>query len=477
MSAPSFLWYDLETFGLDPKTSRISQFAALRTDVDFVPIGKPIIHYCKPSDDFLPSVEAALITKITPQKALREGISERDLMAVIAHEFSQPNTCVLGFNNLRFDDEFIRYGLYRHFYDPYAREWQNGCSRFDIIDVVRMARALRPEGIHWPVDENGKPSNRLELITALNNIDHHSAHDALSDVTATIATAKLLRDKQPKLWDFCFSHRDKHSARRLLALENPKPVVHVSGMFGAQALALVLPICAHPQNANAVIVANLADDPQALLECDYQQLAWRVFSKPEDLPADCPRIFLKGVHLNKCPVLAPLNTLDEKSAQRLGIDLNLQLKNANVLISSLKNALASKVAAAFSEQQFAANQDPEQQLYDDFIGNNDKQYFAKINQSRAEDLGNLNPHFGDARLNALWQRYLARYCPHLSAQQQQDWQQLRRARLLEGADGFLSYAQFQAQLLQAAEKHQDNPQNKAILAELAAYASELCAHL
>ena len=230
-NTPSIYWHDYETFGAHPKTDRPSQFAGIRTDFDLNIISEPLMIYAKPADDFFPEPDACLVTGITPQKALNDGLPESEFMHNILTEFSQANTCVAGYNSIRFDDEVTRYSLYRNLYPAYDREWQNGNSRWDIIDLVRVTHALRPDGIHWPKHENGKPSYRLEDLTRENNLNHEAAHDALSDVLATIAVAKLIKEKQPALYDYYFKNRQKRSVMKLLDLENKKPVLHTSSMF------------------------------------------------------------------------------------------------------------------------------------------------------------------------------------------------------------------------------------------------------
>src|SRR5690606_22124338 len=143
---------------------------------------EPLVIYCQPTEDMLPQPEACLITGITPQKAKSEGIREVEFIRLIHEQFSKPDTCVAGYNSIRFDDEVTRNTLYRNFFDPYAREWQNGCSRWDLIDVMRLAYALRPDGIQWPTREDGLPSFRLEDLTRANGVEHEAAHDAMSDV-------------------------------------------------------------------------------------------------------------------------------------------------------------------------------------------------------------------------------------------------------------------------------------------------------
>src|SRR3546814_14818171 len=125
----SFLFYDLETFGTDPRRSRIAQFAAIRTDAQLNEVQAPVEFFVKPADDLLPSPMATLVTGITPQDALRDGVTEAEAFARIFEEMARPETCTLGYNSLRFDDEFVRHGLFRNFRDPYEREWRGGHSR------------------------------------------------------------------------------------------------------------------------------------------------------------------------------------------------------------------------------------------------------------------------------------------------------------------------------------------------------------
>ena len=223
--AQTFFFYDLETSGLSAREDRIMQFAGQRTDMELNPIGEPYNLLVALSDDTLPSPDALMVTGITPQKTVDEGYSEAQFARILSDEIFTPGTIAVGFNNVRFDDEFVRHLLWRNFYDPYEWCWKDGRSRWDLLDVVRMTRALRPEGINWPVDENGEPTNRLELITRENGIAHENAHDALSDVDALIDVAKLIRDKQPQLFEYLLKIRDKKQVAQLVNLADKKPFV------------------------------------------------------------------------------------------------------------------------------------------------------------------------------------------------------------------------------------------------------------
>ena len=271
MNTPtSFYWHDYETWGATPRLDRAAQFAGIRTDLDFNIIGRPLMVYARPADDFLPHPEACFVTGLTPQECRDKGVPEAEFFMAIHEELARPGTCALGYNSLRFDDEVTRYGFYRNFIDPYAREWQNGNSRWDLIDVVRLTRALRPDGIEWPTREDGVTSFKLEHLSAANGIAHEGAHDALADVHATIALARLIKEKQPKLFDYAFNNRDKRALAKLLDVRARRPLLHVSGKYPAALghIATVVPLAVHPTNKNEVVVYDLRVDPEPLLTLD-----------------------------------------------------------------------------------------------------------------------------------------------------------------------------------------------------------------
>lgn len=431
MSKKTFYWYDYEAFGLNPMSDRLSQFAGVRTDEELNVVGDPLMIYCKPADDFFPSPMSCLITGITPQKALAEGVPEVEFIRRINEEFSQPNTCVLGYNNLRFDDEFTRHVLYRNLMDPYAREWQNGCNRWDLLDVVRMTRALRPEGIEWPTTDEGRPSVRLEDLTVANGIAHESAHDALSDVYATIAVAKLIKTQQPKLFEYAYTHRSKRKLLELLNLREQRPVIHVSGMYPVEQgnMAVVVPVAEHPSNKNGIVVYDLSVDPADLINLSVKKIHERLFTRNDELPEGVARIPLKTVHVNKCPVIAPFMTLDGKAAKKYGIDLN-QCRQNLATIQAAKG-IAKKVQQVLSETKFEKRTDPDHMLYGGgFFSPDDKSRMEQVHAVSPADLVGFELPFEDARLAEMLFRMRARNYPEtLTDDERQRWQAFREARL------------------------------------------------
>lgn len=479
----SFYWHDYETFGVDPVHDRPSQFAGVRTDADLNVIEDPLVIYCKPTDDYLPSPEACLITGITPQKALEDGFPEAEFIAQINEAFSQPGTCAVGYNSLRFDDEVTRHTLYRNLRDPYAREWQNGNSRWDIIDVVRLTYALRPEGINWPKKEDGSPSFKLEELTVANGIAHEAAHDAMSDVLATIAVAKLIKEKQPKLFDFVLNNKDKHSARQMLDTAAMKPVFHISAKYPATrgCCALVAPVAESLSNKNQVIVYDLREDPTELISATVEQIRERVFTSQAELGEGVSRFPLKGVQLNKCPVLAPANMLSTLSPERLAeLELDGDVLRAN--LAKLRQApdLPARIAQAF-EQDFAGSDltDPDEQLYaGGFISKTDREKLNWLLTQPADTLGEQDVSFEDARLPDMLFRYRARNYPGtLSGEEMERWEEFRSQRLMHPKQGWRSLEEYGRILQKLAADPELTPRNQQILEDLHLYGESLIPYM
>jgi len=322
-----------------------------------------------------------------------------------------------------------RYSLYRNFFDPYAREWQGGNSRWDLIDVVRAAYALRPDGIVWPTDDEGRITLKLERLTAANGIDHGNAHEALSDVRATIALARLIREKQPKLYDWLFQLRGKQKVMDQIRLL--QPMVHISGRFSAARnyVGVVLPLAWHPRNKNALIVCDLHLDPQGLLDLDADTLRQRLYTRRDDLAEGELPVPLKLIHINKCPVVAPLSVLRSEDQQRLGLDMPLYQERA-LRLSDAQTVWRDKVQAIYASEDFTSSQDPEQQLYDGFIGDRDRRLCEQVRSADPAQLAQQQWPFDDERLPELLFRYRARNFPDtLSFEEQERWRIFCQQRL------------------------------------------------
>ena len=416
----TFFFYDLETSGLDARGDRIMQFAGQRTDLNLQPIGEAVNLLVRLAEDTLPSPFAIAVTKITPQVTVADGISEAELAKFLYAEVFTPGTVALGYNSVRFDDEFLRHLFWRNFCDPYEWQWRDGRSKWDMLDVVRTCRALRPDGIAWPVDKDGKETNRLELLTKLNKLDHKSAHDALSDVNATIAVARMIREKQPQLFNWLLKMRDKKELQRMINLDDKKPFMYVSGRYAMEfhKATVAFPLTAG-RNGN-VLVYDLRYDPDELKDGELFPV-------------------VKELHYGRCPAVAPLAVLDAQGGwERIG--LGREQLEANLAKLLAHPEIAERARSAIEERpEWPAAADSESALYDGFLDSKDRVRCEAVRNSKEKELADFMPEFDDERLPALLVHYKGRNYPKsLSEGEAGEWEKYRTERLGRQGEKFLA---------------------------------------
>lgn len=420
----TFFFYDFETSGLNPRADRVMQFAGQRTDMRLNPIGEPVNLLVKITDDVLPSPSAIVVTKITPQQTLMDGILEADFCRYIIEEIFTPGTIAVGYNTVRFDDEFMRALLWRNFYDAYEWEWKDGRSRWDLLDVVRLTRALRPEGINWPFTEDGKATNRLELLTKLNGLSHEHAHDALSDVYATIAVAKMIKEKQPKLFKYLLKMRNKNEIKRLVNLDNKQPFVYTSGRYSSEVnkTTVAFPLTSG-RNGN-VLVYDLRYNLEDLLAEPERESYFPV---------------VKELCFNKCPAVALMSVLNEGDGwNKIGLSREIVNRNLEILLKHPEFAEQMREEVE-NRPEFPKAIEPEMALYDGFLNDLDRVKVAAVRNAEPNKLADFHPEFVDERLPGLLLHYKGRNYPEvLSESEAVQYEIYRRERLERQAPKFLA---------------------------------------
>ena len=461
---PSILWYDLETFGLNSHYDRIAQFAAIRTDLELNQIGKEIILYCKLTQDYLPDPLSCLVTSITPQEVNKKGLSEVEFIKQIRKEFLTPNTVVTGYNSINFDDEFIRNALYRNLYDPYEREYKNGCSRWDIINLVRAAYDLRPDNMNWPArKENGNPTFKLTDITEANNIEQTGAHDALVDVRATIEVARLIKTHQPKLYDWSFKHRKKQLVKNVVKAPFGEPVLHTHPSYTSKngCTSIVMPITYDVNNPNNVICFNLKEDITPLIEADEDNI-----------------LFTHGIvniAYNKCPFVSPLVILNKELEKKLDIDRQETLSRANTLKEHPEIIL--KIRKALLNSEIKSIDDSDFQLYEGFFKDEDSKRFQLIHDAGEKEKLKLAQaiDFDDKRAKELVYRHILRnYLEYQTAEEKEKWKSFCSHRIVSPPGNVMINLDFyNRKIKEKLESDTTSEKEKSILIELQDYGQEL----
>ena len=468
--AQSFLWYDLETGGTDTRRDRIFQFSAMRTDMDLQPVGEPIDWFCAPVGDYLPDPRSCMVTGFSPQSCRRRGEPEYSFARRVQEVLAEPGTCSVGFNTIVFDDEFIRHLLYRNLRDPYAREWANGNARWDILDLMRLCRALRPDGLNWPDDDGGLPVFRLQALAGANDIHFDNPHYALSDVRATLSLAQLVLRQQPKLFRYALGLSDWRKVQAQVKLGSAEAILYISRYFdrGSCYLAPVLPVAADPTISKWIWVVDLTHDPTELL-------------KTKDLGAvlsNLQQAATMGLHvikMNHSPMVAPLNTLSSGAAQRLAIDSDTCERHRRRLSEDSK--LGDRVVAA--RKQLAANArkepaDPDIALYDGFIPDEDRRRLQQLPIESPQELAQASCKFSDPRLPELLFRYRARNFPDsLDAAEIQRWDEWRYRHLTDPEVAGERTLEWYQECLASLREQLDEGEHQTLLEELEDWGDEL----
>jgi len=201
----TYLFYDIETTGLNRAFDQVLQFSSIRTDLSLNELERHTIDV-RLRPDVIPSPGAMIINRIDISRAL-DGRYELEAITEIHRLFNRPGTIGLGYNTLGFDDEFLRFSFYRNLLPPYTHQYHHGCGRMDLFPITILYYLFKPDILKWP-EKNGKPSFKLENLSALNDLSQGPAHDAIVDTIACLALAQRLF-REEKMWQYVTGYFDK----------------------------------------------------------------------------------------------------------------------------------------------------------------------------------------------------------------------------------------------------------------------------
>lgn len=227
----TYLFYDLETTGINKCFDQVLQFAAIRTDLELNELERHEI-MIKLNPDVIPSPEAVVVHEISIED-MQQGELELTAVEKIHALLNTPGTISCGYNTLKFDDEFLRFSFHKNLLPPYNHQWANDCGRMDIYPVAMLYYLYKNDIIQWP-EIDGNVSLKLENLNKANHLAIGHAHTAIVDVEATVALAKLFF-KDKKMWDYVMAYFDKHQDTARIktlatALQTGKDI-HQIGLF------------------------------------------------------------------------------------------------------------------------------------------------------------------------------------------------------------------------------------------------------
>lgn len=449
----SFLFFDYETFGTDPKRDVPAEFGAIRTDENFNPIGEPVLLHCLTPRDYLPSPEACFVTGLTPLSLMDDGFKENEFASRIYEMMSQPGTITVGYNNIKFDEEVTRFMFWKNLLPVYDREFGEGRGRFDTYTLVRAVYAFCPETLQWPRREDGAPVLRLEKLTAENGIVHDHAHNALSDALATKELTKLIASRQPKLWLHALDLRDKRRVKELLGLGQPLLYVNPFAGKSSRGLSVVFPLFASPANPNDYFCWDLTKDPSELWTLTSKDLEERFYVTKEQREAGVERVPLLKIQINKQPFLTTgLGWLDGRGKGLFSLPASEFRFRANELAArsgdfSQLHGLVAEMSSRSSERFESEDLLAEGSLYSGgFLGEGDKRTLSDLRKLSPNELPErlAKVEFSREDLNDLVFHYMARNFAEstLSFEDAERWTKFRFECLVQGKGGSRTFEKF-----------------------------------
>lgn len=342
-----YLFYDLETTGLLQCWDVPLQSAFLQADAD-LKTQRELMLRCRLPAHIVPSVDALMVTNVTPAMLEDQPASHLEMMSQIARIITDSKPAlILGYNNIRFDDEILRQSFFQTLLPPYSAS-MTGHGRGDVLTMLRAVIMLEPDAVVVPRDATGKAVLKLGAVCRKNGIvlTDEDAHDALADVRATRDLFKLLLDRAPATMATMLRHAKKSSPIDLM--EAGEPVI----IGGTSRLTPCLPTIASPTNPSARICINLDLDPTEFIDLPAPELLARIRSS---------RSPVRQVKTNAMPILFSW----EQAAHALIEAQSNQVYRARARALWAHPTFLRQLALAL-EDQYAdreASRYPDEQLY------------------------------------------------------------------------------------------------------------------
>lgn len=431
-----FIWHDYETSGINKALDRPVQFAAIKTDNYLKPTGEQWDFYCKLTNDIIPKASAMVLTRINPFYLEKEGLEEYEFAKKIFDIMIEPNTCSLGYNTIKFDDEVTRNLFYRNFFEIYDRENKNGNSRWDLIDLTRAFYAISPDGLKWPKKDDGTPDFKLENLAKENDLIQEQAHNALSDVRATLNLAQILRKNNKDLFDYIYLMKSKENIIQLMDdnLKQYKLLGWVSSFVKANqgCLTFIQPFLKVKNFGEQYWCVDFTSSEEAFNELiqNPKKCLLNKFKKQDD------EISLGGalcqIRPNKSPIIIHPSKLKKVDWGRLGISGD-EIKQRYAKIQSfLKNEewLKEINEAIYELPKIEPYIDVEQKIYQgNFLSYDDKRRCSLI-RGKKEPIDKMWPKFSDERMSELLFRYKNRHSIETTEKEKADWKEWVKKKLI-----------------------------------------------
>ncbi|WP_320196876.1 exonuclease domain-containing protein (plasmid) [Agrobacterium rosae] len=396
-----FVIYDLETSGLNKRFDQILQFAAIPTNDDLEQIAAPVNVRARLLPSIVPSPGALHVTQRSISHITDASLPTLYQAACEIHDASMSwsPSMFLGYNSIRFDEEFLRQTFYQNLRHPIYVTNLNGNNRGDALRLLRGVALLSPDSIAVPIDADGRRSFRLEDLGPANGFNPDKRHDALSDAEATLHLCRLIRDRAPGAWSNFSRFANKSNVIEFIHDEDAFALL---GERADSDFFSVTHVGQSPKDKNLQYCLDLNSDYVALDRMSHVELCEQV--KDPGGP-------IRKFRANASPVMAPLWELEDQGLLSASSDdishLGRQIRSNEDLLNRLRSAIVD------SERVWPESVHLEEQIYNGFASDTDVALCQRFHQIPWEDRTALIARFQDKRFYRLGRRLIYHERPDL----------------------------------------------------------------
>ena len=363
-----YVFYDTETTGIETAFDQILQFAAIKTDDEFVELDRFDIR-CRLLPHVVPSPGALRVTKVTPAMLTDPSLPSHfeAISQIRAKLLDWSPATFIGYNSIAFDEDLLRQAFFQNLHPAYLTN-TGGNSRADIMRVSHAVHTYSPNSISVPMNDNGKQTFRLDQLAPANGYSHDQAHEAMADVEATIHMARLARDRAPEIWQAMERSVTKNAVKQHVTGERMLSLTEYH--FGRAYSWLVTYCGENPEYEGQLAVFDLYQDPDEFRHLSVERMVSVLNTNPK---------VIRSLRANAQPILMPADAAPEGTK---ALQISPEERQHRVDFIREDTEFQARVGQALALR--FADQEPsphvEKRIYDGFPGREDQSLMEQFHR-------------------------------------------------------------------------------------------------
>ena len=416
----AMVFYDTETTGTKVYFDQILQFAAILTDNDLNEIERFEIR-----SRLLPNVVAGpgamRLTGVSVDQLHDPALpSHYEMVCRIRRKLLEWQASLfIGHNSLRFDEVLLRSAFYKNLLPPYLTN-SAGNGRIDTLSMLQWAHKYEPDVIEIPTRPDGRPIFKLDQLAPANGYNQAHAHDAMSDVEATIHMAHLMRNNAPDTWSRAMRFSNKSN---VLDFCEGEMVFGLTEYYFRDYYSFLLHQVGHnPHDRSEIVAFDLYHDPADFVGLSSEALRRHLNASPK---------LLRRVRANALPGLIDA---DEAHPHTQVSNLPLEMLEERAEVLEGNETLRGQLLLAYmqAKPQYEDSVHVEENIYSGFASTQDNERMDAFHEGEWSERAAIVCEFDDPRFRDLGEQLIYFEAPQVLATERRQWWEERTARRLLG---------------------------------------------